>query len=344
MNLDLRGKILAASLVGALVIAPAGVWGFRNWRAQAAAPSTNTLVASPSVGQPTTLAVSPEAAPAQEPASAKSEAAKASEKKPLWQDYVVAEGDTLSGVAEKFGLSVGAIAASNGLDEEAVLAVGQQLAIPTADGVIHQTTEGDSLWYLASLYQVTLESILQANPEVNPDTLAPDTKLFIPGATPVRTRDAAANRGGGEEESTPVQSSPSASTGNSGSTFGLWPTSGPITSYYGWREDPVYGGGQFHKGLDIGAPTGEPVVAVGSGRVVMAGSYGGYGLTVMIDHQNGIVTRYSHLSRIDVSEGQRVSAGEQVGAVGSTGKSTGPHLDFGVNAGGQTADPLDYLP
>lgn len=341
MNFDLRAKVLAASLVTVLVIAPIGVWGFKSWRAQAATPPANELVQAPVEGQVMAQA----AILSTDQADIVKEAATANAKQPLWQEYLVVDGDTLSAVASKFNLSTDSIAVSNGMDEEEVLSIGQELLIPSADGVVHQTSGGDSLWYLASLYQVSLESILEANSEVNPDTLAPETKLFIPGAKPIRTREVAANRGGGDDEVAKTKSSPSVSTGNSSSsTFGHWPTSGPITSYYGWREDPVYGGNQFHKGIDIGAPSGQSVVAVGAGRVVMAGSYGGYGLTVMVDHQNGLVTRYAHLSRIDVSEGQRVSSGQRVGAVGSTGKSTGPHLDFGVNSGGQTADPLDYLP
>ncbi len=344
MTLDLRRKAMAAGIAAALVMTPIGVWGFRSWRAQAAAPSVTAF--QQTVGEAKELgSAAGEAAAAEQADTTEAAPPAAGDKQALWQDYLVVEGDTLSGVAARFGLSVETIAASNGIDDEAVLAIGQKLVIPNADGVIHETTDGDSLWYLASLYQVSLDEIIQANPEVNPDTLAPETKLFIPGAKPVRIRQQAANRGGGAaEEAAPSDSSVPTSTSNSGSTFGLWPTSGPITSYYGWREDPVYGGGQFHKGIDIGAPSGQSVAAVGSGRVVMAASYGGYGLTVMIDHQNGLVTRYSHLSRIDVSEGQRVSSGQRVGAVGSTGKSTGPHLDFGVNIGGQTANPLDYLP
>ncbi len=342
VNFDLKKKIMTAGIATALIITPIGVWSFKSWRAQAAAPPVAAFQQTVIEGQELASATATEPAAAKQADAA---APAAGDKKALWQNYLVVEGDTLSGVAARFDLSVATIAASNGLDEAAVLAIGQELVIPTADGVIHETTDGDSLWYLASLYQASLDDILQANPDVNPDILAPETKLFIPGAKPVRTRDVTANRGGGSaEEAAPAASSPSPSTGPSGSTFSRWPTSGPITSYYGKREDPVYGGTQFHKGIDIGAPGGQAVMAVGSGRVVMAGSYGGYGLTVMVDHQNGLVTRYAHLSRIDVSEGERVSAGQRVGAVGSTGKSTGPHLDFGVTDGGQTANPLNYLP
>lgn len=344
MNFDLKKKIMTAGIATALILTPIGVWSFKSWRAQAAAPSVVAFQQTVIEAQELASAAATEPAATEQANVIDAAAPAAGDKKALWQNYLVVEGDTLSGVAARFDLSVATIAASNGLDENAALAIGQELVIPTADGVIHETTDGDSLWYLASLYQVSLDDILHANPDVNPDTLAPETKLFIPGAKPVRTREVTANRGGGDEKAASVANSPSPSTGPSGSIFSRWPTSGPITSYYGKREDPVYGGTQVHKGIDIGAPAGQSVVAVGSGRVVMAGSYGGYGLTVMVDHQNGLVTRYAHLSRIDVSEGERVSSGQRVGAVGSTGKSTGPHLDFGVTDGGQTVNPLDYLP
>lgn len=117
-----------------------------------------------------------------------------------------------------------------------------------------------------------------------------------------------------------------------------WPTGGPITSRYGSR------GSGFHSGLDIGASQGTAVGAAAGGTVSSAGWQGGYGNYVLINHGNGVSTRYAHLSQINVSPGQSVSSGQLIGRVGSTGNSTGPHLHFEVIVNGSTRDPLNYLP
>lgn len=117
-----------------------------------------------------------------------------------------------------------------------------------------------------------------------------------------------------------------------------WPVSGPVTSEYGRRW------GRMHEGVDIGAPSGTPIYAARSGQVVFAGSQGGYGNLVLVDHGEGVVTAYAHQSRIIVSPGQSVSAGQQLGAVGSTGNSSGPHVHFEVRVGGAARNPRSYLP
>ena len=123
----------------------------------------------------------------------------------------------------------------------------------------------------------------------------------------------------------------------------LRPVAGPLTSGFGSRRHPITGETRLHAGLDIAAPAGTPVAAPAAGTVVTAGWAGGYGLLVAIDHGDGLQTRMAHLSRVDVAVGQRVAAGEQVGAVGSTGLSTGPHLHFEVRVGGVAQDPAPWL-
>jgi len=124
-----------------------------------------------------------------------------------------------------------------------------------------------------------------------------------------------------------------------------WPLPGvyKITSRYGPRVDPVYGGGGFHRGIDIAAATGTPVVAAADGRVAYAGWCGGYGIAVFIWHGDGMETRYAHLSGTAVRQGAVVKAGDIIGYVGSTGKSTGPHLHFEVRVGGKAVNPLDFF-
>ena len=131
--------------------------------------------------------------------------------------------------------------------------------------------------------------------------------------------------------------------GIGGSGSGNWPVNGEITSYFGNRDAPTSGASTYHEGIDIAAALGTAVSAFNSGVVQFAGSAGGYGNQVIIDHLNGLVTYYSHLNDIMVSAGQTVSAGQQIGTVGSTGISTGPHLDFRTQQNGQFVDPLIYL-
>jgi murein DD-endopeptidase MepM/ murein hydrolase activator NlpD len=125
----------------------------------------------------------------------------------------------------------------------------------------------------------------------------------------------------------------------------MWPSyTRTITSYYGYRTNPVSGIYKLHSGVDIGASNGTAIYAAASGTVVLAQYYGGYGNCVMINHGNGYTTLYGHMSSIAVSSGQTVSQGQTVGYVGSTGNSTGPHLHFEVRASssGGTIDPFSF--
>lgn len=116
-----------------------------------------------------------------------------------------------------------------------------------------------------------------------------------------------------------------------------------ITSRFGYRVAPTTGASAYHGGLDIGAGMGASIVAAGAGDVIYAGANGGYGNCVMIDHGNGVVTVYAHMSSIGVSYGQYVTAGQYVGAVGSTGVSTGPHCHFEIRINGAQTDPAAYF-
>ena len=122
-----------------------------------------------------------------------------------------------------------------------------------------------------------------------------------------------------------------------------WPVSGTITSPFGYRPNPFGGGMEFHQGLDIAAPMGTTVTAAAGGTVISAGWYGGYGNYILIDHGGGMATGYGHLSQVFVSAGQQIQKGQAIGAVGSTGMSTGPHLHFEVRIGGKPVDPAAYL-
>ncbi|MFT7520384.1 MAG: murein DD-endopeptidase MepM/ murein hydrolase activator NlpD [Kiritimatiellia bacterium] len=121
------------------------------------------------------------------------------------------------------------------------------------------------------------------------------------------------------------------------------PTTGRISSGFGDRHHPILHRQQMHYGVDIGTKAGTPIRAMRSGRVTFAGPKGTYGNLVIVDHGDGLQTRYAHARRVDVREGQHVIAGQQLATVGSTGRSTGPHLHFEVRQDGKAIDPTPFL-
>jgi murein DD-endopeptidase MepM/ murein hydrolase activator NlpD len=122
-----------------------------------------------------------------------------------------------------------------------------------------------------------------------------------------------------------------------------WPVSGPITSPFGMRANPLGQGFEMHPGIDIGAPMGATITAAASGRVIWAKPYGGYGNAIIIDHGGETSSVYGHLSQFFVAEGQDVQRGQAIGAVGCTGRCTGPHLHFEVRVNGVAVDPTSRL-
>ncbi|WP_230079987.1 peptidoglycan DD-metalloendopeptidase family protein [Alteripontixanthobacter maritimus] len=116
-----------------------------------------------------------------------------------------------------------------------------------------------------------------------------------------------------------------------------------ISSGFGYRRDPFNGSGAMHKGLDFRGPTGAPIHAAAKGKVTYAGYRGGYGKTIEISHGNGLMTRYAHMSRLGAKLGDPVAAGQRIGAIGSTGRSTGPHLHFEVRINNRAVNPRHFL-
>lgn len=126
-------------------------------------------------------------------------------------------------------------------------------------------------------------------------------------------------------------------------TPSIWPVPGWLSSAYGTRQDPFTGASGFHPGLDISADAGQPVHATADGTIASAGVNGSYGNLVTIDHGYGLTTRYGHLSRFAVTSGQQVHRGDIIGYVGSTGRSTSPHLHYEILVNGQLTNPLKLL-
>lgn len=121
------------------------------------------------------------------------------------------------------------------------------------------------------------------------------------------------------------------------------PSQGFISSRFGYRTSPFTGSRQLHKGLDVAAPIGTKIISPADGKVVFAQRDGAYGLSVKIDHGNGIITRYAHMSKFNVKRGDRIKRGDLIGLVGNTGRSTGAHLHYEVIVNGVHTDPMAYI-
>jgi murein DD-endopeptidase MepM/ murein hydrolase activator NlpD len=294
--------------------------------------------------------------------------------------YTVRSGDTLKSVAAKFGLNTDTILDNNELDNG--LRIGQQIRILPLDGIIYKVQDGDTLDGIAQYLGTSAENIINFKPNnvARGVKLVPGSSIIVPGgdwppppppkpAEPTPTPKPApaapaVNKGSAPavaplpkvtQKPAPAAQKPApavqkpapaapkpapAPTGGKATGSMIWPMRGVITTYFGQRI--WYG---IHAGLDISQPCGARVVAADGGTVIEAGwSQYGYGITALINHGNGFVTRYGHFSRIAVSLGQRVSRGQLIGYEGTTGNSTGCHLHFEVKVNGNLTNPLRWLP
>ena len=262
----------------------------------------------------------------------------------LLRSYRVKSGDTLVGIAQKFGVSMMSVWWANDLKNKNDLHIGQVLTIPPVSGLVVEVGDNDTLAGLAARYDVKEQTILDANGLVDPNLIIGQT-LVIPGAR-------------GEQIATPKPTKRPSATRPRSTTTTRPRTVRPPTTYRGgamvW---PVVGGGNYlsqyfhygHYGLDIAADAGSRVRAAASGTVIFAGwkSNGG-GYQVWIAHGSGLFTTYNHMSGTSVYRGQHVGRGQQVGRVGCTGMCTGPHLHFEVWKGpiwngGRRVNPLAYV-
>ncbi|HCF50949.1 MAG TPA: hypothetical protein DER60_11755 [Syntrophomonas sp.] len=234
------------------------------------------------------------------------------------RDHVVRNGDTLWALSREYHVDLDALLLMNNLDENDLLTVGRTLKIPISTCTVKK---GDTLSSLASRYQVSVEALAMANQGKDPYQLEVGDVLIIPGF---------------EADSIAASSTPSRGYSIDLAAFG-WPVSGAVTSAYGWRKSG------FHHGVDIAQETGAPIKAAADGIVIFSGAKPIYGKTVIISHNDGRETLYAHAQSILVHKNQRVRKGQIIALVGTTGRTTGPHVHFEVKLNGKTVNPLSQL-
>jgi murein DD-endopeptidase MepM/ murein hydrolase activator NlpD len=245
--------------------------------------------------------------------------------------YIVQSGDTVSSIANKFGVSIDTIRWQNNLASIDAIKPTQKIEIPPVTGMVHKVKRGETIYSIAKRYDVDAQQIINwpfnsyANDEifalavgqtlVVPDGVKPAEQLWDPKRYVART-------------------TPDAGVVSATGQF-VWPAAGKITQRYVW----------YHKALDISNKSGPGILAADSGTVVVAGWPDGYGYgnRVIIDHGNGFQTLYAHLAGISVGVGQSVNRGDVIGRMGASGRSSGVHLHFEIRQGGVIMNPLAYL-
>ncbi len=251
--------------------------------------------------------------------------------------YEVQSGDTVSGIAKKYGVSVNTVLWANNLTARSMLRLGQKLTILPVSGVLHTVKKGETLGAIAKQYNSDVDKILAANRVSSPSQIRIGEELVIPDGKPpvvARTPTPAAppRLGDVRDVFKPPAEAPPGSTAIGDDL--VWPTDQKrINQYFKIR----------HAGLDINGNLSNAVYAVDAGIVTSAGwNSGGYGNMILIDHGNGMITRYAHHSKMYVKVGDQVTKGQSIAQIGSTGRSTGPHLHFEIYVNGRRVNPLTY--
>lgn len=246
-----------------------------------------------------------------------------------WTEYTVKQGDTITGIAAKYSLDSGSIMSFNGIKQAWTLREGARLKIPSMDGIAYTVRKNDTISKIAKEQKVPVNAILDAN-NLTSTIIQPDNILWLPGAKMDASEfNKAYRRDGSRRAEKPM----------------IYPVIGKTTSGYGWREDPVRpvpGKKSFHKAVDIAGKTGDPVKAAMSGTVLRLDNNPNLGNFIILKHDE-YQTLYAHLSAYSVKEGQKVEQGQEIGKVGKTGYTTGPHLHFEVFRNGNRINPLDLI-
>jgi len=243
------------------------------------------------------------------------------------ENYTVAGGETLASIAKKFDISVDTIRWANPATagKSDLIKPNQVLKIPPVTGIVHKVASGETIYTIAKKYNTNAQNILNfpfnSFEDLDTFSLIAGQTLYVPNGTI-------------EPEKPAYKFIAQIQAGVRGSSNFIWPTSGVITQYWVW----------YHQALDIANSSAPPVIAADSGTVTYAGCVAyGYGCSVIIDHGNGYQSLYAHLSSYSVAVGDSLSQGQQLGVMGSTGRSTGTHLHFEIRSGGALLNPLNFL-
>ncbi len=237
--------------------------------------------------------------------------------------YRTEKGDTLSSIADKFGVSLDTIKWGNDIRRDS-LSIGEELKIPPVTGIVHKVREGETIYTISKRYKTESQKIVNFpfNDFSDLDTFALNVgqTLIVPdGVMP---------------ESAPVRSIPIPPVFAGGTGQFQWPASGIISQYPVW----------YHMALDIANPAAPGIAAAGDGRVIDVQYLRyGYGQHVTIDNGGGLSTLYAHMSEIYVKSGDSVGRGQIIGRMGSTGRSSGTHLHFEVRKNGVIVNPMSFL-
>jgi murein DD-endopeptidase MepM/ murein hydrolase activator NlpD len=256
--------------------------------------------------------------------------------------YEIKSGDTLSGIAQKFGITVAEITQENGIENSHRISIGQKLRIRLKENK-YVVKYGDTLKDIAEAKGISMEEIVSYNWVLKNKnyTVLPGQEIKIPTAPPEPAHQPVITpRQNAPKKNKVVIASRSEETTTKLGNFS-WPVTGMLSSRFGMRW------GRPHNGIDIAnsGKSNTPITAAMSG--VVSDAYfdrSGYGNLVIIDHGDGVQTYYAHLSKITVKEGEKINQGDMLGYMGSTGNSTGYHLHFEIRKNNRPLNPLKYLP
>lgn len=247
--------------------------------------------------------------------------------------YTVEDGDTIAGIASKFDISTNTVLWANGLSGRDVIKVGDHLTILPTTGVLHKVASGETVIEIANEYNAKSTDVIAYNNLGENASLSIGQKLVIPEgyiapqqAPQTVSQSTHTPRDTDENEPTP----PPQDTKSAGDGF-VWPTTTKhLSQYFKWG----------HTGIDIDNRARPAVFAANGGTVEFTGWLGGYGNLIIVNHGAGLTTYYAHLDKFYVAPGEKVAKGAAIGKMGSTGRSTGPHLHFEVRRFGKPINPM----
>lgn len=245
--------------------------------------------------------------------------------------YTVKEGESAASVARDFGIGVDTLKYANNLSTN-VLKVNQELKVPAIDGVFVSVKKNDTLSSIASRYRVSVDDVIKYNKINREDPIFSGQEILVPGVVAPKTSGSASTYTPSGNVAGLPAFNPLAGSGQF-----VWPTS----TYTHFISQGYY---YRHQAIDLNRLNGWGIYASSSGIVRTYTKYYGYGKYIDINHGDGWVTRYAHLSSFNVKSGDYVQQSQLIGQMGSTGRSTGPHLHFEIRYNGKPQNPLSYLP